>query len=116
MTQKTLVEFSINQFTRNRTNSTFFGINFVRTDTAMKRSGSFDIGGQIEIEYFIGVILNRPQGSRVVIQHHFIIGDCGKGMAHAAGSDAFAQKGRFSSLDQGCTEREENKKKEETGV
>ena len=57
--------------------------------------------------------MNRPQGCRVVIQHHFIIGDCGKGMAHAAGSDAFAQKGRFSSLDQACTEREENKKKEE---
>ena len=82
----------------------------------MEWACSFDIGGYIEIKNFKRIILNRPQGCRVVIQHHFIIGDCGKSMAHSAGSDAFAQKGGLSSLDQGCTEREENKKKEEPGV
>ena len=70
----------------------------------------------VQYNPFKRIILNRPQGCGVVIKHHFIISDCGKSMAHSAGSNAFAQKGRFSSLYQGCTEREENKKKEEPGI
>ena len=75
-------------------------------------------------ENFKWIILNRSQGCRIVVEHHFIISNGGKGMTHTAGSYAFTQKGGICRLlllrslgyDQRVNRREVKEKKKKPGV